>query len=422
MINKLKRKFIILSLTALLALLLVIVAGMNLINYNTVVNESDFVLSMISDNKGHFPDNLFQEDKKDFGMKPMSPEIPFESRFFTVEFDKNEKVVFADTLKITAVDEENAVLYAKKALNEKKKFGFIGDFRYIKSDSSNGIRITFLDCGRKLDAFKSFFVTSLTVSLFGYLIITIIIVFLSGKIIKPIAESYEKQKRFITDASHEIKTPLTIIGANVDVLEMEIGGNESLEDIKQQTDKLATLTNDLVYLSRMEESVNLPKMIDFPLSDIVSEAVNSFSPLAKSKNKTILANIQPMLTLKGDLKSIEKLVSILLENAFKYSPLNSEIVLNLTMKGKQIILSVENTTTKAVKKENLGNVFDRFYRTDESRNSENGGYGIGLSMAKAITSAHNGKISAFSKNENHFGITVRLPICERNFRDGNKTC
>lgn len=408
MIKKLKRKFIFLSMTALLTLLVVIVMGMNVINYNTVVADADQVLSMLTDNGGRFP-QMPGGGRDELGGRPMSPEIPFESRFFTVQFDTEGSVVFADVGQIAAIDRNMAIAYGKKIVHKEQKSGFMGNFRYVKATDNRGTRTIFLDCGRKLDAFYSFLWTSLFVSLLGYLVIGVFIVFFAGKILRPVAQSYEKQKRFITDAGHEMKTPLTIIGANADVLLMEQGENDSIRDIKQQTNRLASLTNDLVYLSRMEEVENALTMIEFPVSDLVSETVHSFELVAQATDKTILADIQPMLTMNGDAKSIEKLVSIIMSNAVKYTPAGGEIHLQLRQKGKQLLLTAENPVGGTITPEETAAVFDRFYRTDASRNSQTGGHGIGLSIAMAIVTAHGGKISAWTKDGKTFGITAALP-------------
>ncbi len=405
MIKKLKAKFILLSMVALFTLLVVIVAGMNLINFNTVVSEADDILTMLSSNHGRFPDPMGGK-KQDFMSRPMSPETPFESRFFTVQFDRDDNVVFVDVGQIAAIDKGEAQTLAAKVLENHSSVGFSGNFRFMKSLDENGVRITFLDCGRKLDAFRSFLFTSLFVSLFGYIIITVFIVLMSGRILKPVAEAYEKQKRFITDAGHEIKTPLTIIGANVDVLEMDIGENESLKDIKLQTERLSGLTNDLVYLSRMEEVDAANNKIDFPISDLVFETTHSFIPVATAAGKEILMRIEPMRSMCGDAKAIEKLVSILLNNALKYSPTGSQILVSFGGRGKELVFTVENQTVTEIQKDTLPLVFDRFYRADQSRNSETGGHGIGLSMAKAIVTAHGGKIFASAKDAYRFEITA----------------
>ncbi len=410
MIGKLKLKFILLSMTALLVLLTVIVSGMNIINYNSVIEEADSILSVLSQNRGMFPD--FEPNaigRPNDKLPPhLSPETPYESRYFSVSYNEMGDIVNVDVTKISAIDQEKAVMFANKVKDDK---GFIGEYRYIVSDDIVGTRITFLDCGRKLEAFNKFLVSSILMSVIGYAVVFVIIFILSGKIIKPIAEAYEKQKRFITDAGHEIKTPLTIINANADILEMEFDEpNESLIDIKEQTKRLKTLTEDLVMLSRMEEAEGgLPK-IEFPISEVVAEGACSFKNLATQENKEFICNIEPMLTLNGNDKAIRQLVSILLDNALKYSNNGGTVALTLARQNHSIILSVYNTVDGEINPEQLKYVFDRFYRTDTSRNSETGGHGIGLSIAKAITTSHDGKIKATTNDGKSFIITATFPI------------
>ncbi len=410
MIHKLKLKFVLLSMTTLFVLLTVIVAGMNIINYNSVIDEADSILSVLSQNRGMFPDfepdaNLRPNDK----LPPhLSPETPYESRYFSVSYNEMGDIVNVDVSKISAVDRGDAIKLASKVRDRK---GFIGEYRYVVGDDMGGTRITFLDCGRKLDAFNKFLISSIIMAGVGYAVVFVIIFILSGKIIKPIAESYEKQKRFITDAGHEIKTPLTIINANADILEMELGEpNESLIDIKEQTKRLKTLTEDLVMLSRMEESEGQMSKIEFPISEVVAEAVNSFKNIAVSEGKEFICNIEPMLTLNGNDKGIRQLVSILLDNALKYSNNGGTVALTLSKQNRSVTLSVYNTANGDINPEQLKYVFDRFYRIDTSRNSETGGHGIGLSIAKAIVTSHDGKIKAVTNDGKSFVITATFPI------------
>ncbi len=410
MIGKLKLKFIILSMTALFVLLTVIVAGMNIINYNSVVEEADSILSVLSQNKGIFPDFEPNASGRPNDKLPphLSPETPYESRYFSVFYNEMGDIVNVDVSKISAIDRGNAVELAGKVSGNK---GFIREYRYIVSDDMGGTRMTFLDCGRKLEAFNKFLVSSITMSVIGYAIVFVIIFILSGKIIKPISEAYEKQKRFITDAGHEIKTPLTIINANADILEMEFDEpNESLIDIKEQTKRLKTLTEDLVMLSRMEEAEGRLPKIEFPISEVVSECAGPFKNLAIQKNKEFICNIEPMLTLGGNDKAIRQLVSILLDNALKYSNNGGTVALTLARQNHSIMLSVYNTVEGEINPEQLKYVFDRFYRTDTSRNSETGGHGIGLSIAKAITTSHDGKIKATTNDGKSFILTATFPI------------
>ncbi len=407
MIKKLKRKFIALAMIVMFFLLLIIVAGMNILNYNSVVVEADTILEILSKNKGDFPEPGGMPNNMAMGM---SPEIPYESRYFSVFLNEAGDIIDTRIDRIASVDRSMAINYARVAIKEGSGSGFIGNYRYIINKEFNGTRITFLDCGRKLDTFFNFLYTSIGMMFIGLIIVYVIIVVASGKIIKPIAASYEKQKQFITDAGHELKTPLTIINANVDMLEMEIGeDNESLEDIRSQTDRLRNLTNDLVMLARMEETENKVQKIDFPVSEIVYEATQSFNHLATQQNKKFICDIEPLLTLYGNGQAIGQLVGIILDNSLKYTEEGVSIFISLKRHGKDIVFSVANKTKEKINEEQLKYVFERFYRMDTSRNSETGGHGIGLSVAKAITLAHNGKINASINEEDMFVITVVLP-------------
>ncbi|MGN0115365.1 MAG: sensor histidine kinase [Acutalibacteraceae bacterium] len=426
MIRKLKIKFIALSMTALVALLAVIVSGMNLISYNAVVSDADFTLSILSQNKGRFPDMKKDDyldddddiddsddiDDDDMRKKPqlkgMSPELPFESRYFSVVMTESGEMVMTETSKIASVTPSEAVDYAKRVINRKSS-GFIDSFRYTVSADGGNRRIIFLDCSRKLDSFNTFLSASIIMSLIGIAVVFLIICFFAGRIIRPIAESYEKQKQFITDAGHEIKTPLTVINANADLLKMDLGENECITDIMQQTERLKSLTEDLVTLARMEETGSKMQKIDFPISEVVEDAAKPFYNVALQQDKRLICEIQPMLSANGNGAAIQKLTAILLDNALKYSPSGSEIMLTLNQRGKTVLLTVSNHTVSPIEPQSLSHIFDRFYRTDESRNSQTGGHGIGLSIARSIVTAHGGKINAQSKDGSTFTITAALP-------------
>lgn len=431
MIRKLKLKFILLSTLSLLLLLSFTVAGMNIINYNTLVSDADELLLLLSANKGSFPGFTPEpEGSRDPAQKPtpeepkkpsspskepggrlpqhLSPETPYESRYFYAVINAEGNVIYTNTNSIASVDPDAAEEYAKKAY-EGSSSGFADNFRYLRTREGGDCRIVFLDCGRKLDSFVSFLLASIIISVAGFCVFSLIICILSGRIVRPIAESYEKQKRFITDAGHEIKTPLTIIGANVDLLSMELPDNESLADIRTQTERLTELTGNLVYLAKMEETATTPTMIEFPLSEAVEETAELFCTTVSGMGKELICEITPLLSLKGDSHAIRRMVSILLENALKYSPRGSAIRLTLAKQSKSIVLSVYNETDFTVDQKDLGRVFERFYRTDPSRNSSTGGHGIGLSIAQAVTHAHGGRITASSDDGRSFRVTVSFP-------------
>ncbi len=409
MIGKLKKKFMLLAMTALFVLLAVTIASMNILNYNSIIEEADATLLSLAASRNPVP-NAYAGKRPNTLTRPM-PEAYRETRYFSVSFNAQGDVVNVNVNNISTVEKEEALQFAQSVRESDKRHGFAEHFRYIISQSNNGIRIVFLDCGVKMDSFKSFLMSSILIAVIGYIVTAVIIGILSGKIVQPIAESYEKQRRFITDAGHEIKTPLTIINANVDILEMELGeGNESLQDIQQQTKRLRSLTNDLVMLSRMQEAESSMIKLDFPISEVVAEAAHPFEKPAISQGKELVCNIEPMLSFCGNDKAIAQLTCLMLDNALKYSPPCGKIILTLAKQNRTLYLSCFNTTQAPVNAEQLKYVFDRFYRTDSSRNSETGGHGIGLSIAKAIVTAHGGKITAWTKDGASFEIAATFSV------------
>lgn len=408
MIKKLRMKFVAMSMMALFVLLSVIVAGMNIMNYRAIIANADDTLSLLSGNRGTFP--KFDGDNRNNLPHNMSPEAPYELRYFSVLLGKYDEVLQADTGKIKAVDTAQAIAYAGQVAADGADRGFIDDYRFSCYSEGDETRIVFLDCGREMTSFHTYLLISIGMAFIGYAVFFFAILFFSGRIIRPVTESYEKQKRFITDAGHEIKTPLTIIKADVDVLEMEQGENEWTQDIQKQAQRLTALTKDLVYLARMEEAEDTLQMIEFPFSDVVSEAASSFQAPAQTQGKQFQCNIQPMLSITGNEKAIHQLVGILLDNAFKYSPENGTVTLTVEKQNRSVRLSVYNTTSEKIAKETLPKLFDRFYRIDASRDLRTGGYGIGLSVAKAIVTAHNGKIQAHTEDGDSLQITVTFPV------------
>ncbi len=416
MIRKLRHKFIAISVLSVFLVLVVIMSAINILNYSRVVRDSDAVLAVLAENGGQFPKRegsmKHKERNRDWFFEELSPELSpelaYESRYFTVRLSSEGNVTSVDTGRITAVDTDTAKEYAVKLWKSGRKSGFVSSYRYLRSDEECDTVIIFLDCRSRVSSFRSFLIYSVVVSLAGMVAVAVLVLLLSKMVMKPLQESYEKQKSFITDAGHEIKTPLTIIDADATILEMECGDdNEWIQDIRAQTKRLTALTKDLIYLSRMEEEKPQVQNIDFPLSDVITEAAQPFRSLAKVQEKTFTVDVEPMLNLCGDEKAITQLVSILLDNALKYSDEHGTISLKAHARGKNICIEVFNTA-ESVDTSELGRLFDRFYRADKSRNSETGGYGIGLSIAKAVVEAHKGRISASSADGKSLLITVIL--------------
>ena len=410
MIKRLRIRFALTAIFSVLLVFIILFGGINTFNYQKIVADSDKVLMILSDNGGKFPKredtdgellNSQMPPEVRQGGRIDSPELQWETRYFSVEADTLNNILSTDTGSISAISEETAQDYALTVLERSSSKGFIGDYRYVAVELENGnTLVIFCDCGIGLLNFRSFRDISIIISAVSLILISIKIFLISGRAVRPVAESYEKQIRFITDAGHEIKTPLSIIIADTDVLEMDLDdGNEWIKDIKKQTERLTELTNNLVYLSKMEEGNNTLVMEKTDISAIAHELSDSFKNVAIASNKKLLTEINEGVLVNCDRKSMRELFSILLDNAIKYSPESESITFKVYKNSRNAVIAVSNRAKENISNENLAHLFDRFYRTDGSRNSETGGHGLGLAIAKSIVANNKGSITAFKSDE-----------------------
>ena len=324
-----------------------------------------------------------------------SDEALFDSRYFTVTLNEKGTAVEINTGKIAAIASEDAEMLANTLYRRNLTKGVVDTYRFRVLQQGPYTEYFFLDCSRELSTFSSFLSISVLAALIGLAVVTTLIVICSKMAIAPVAESYNKQKRFITDASHELKTPLAVINAANEVTEMESGETEWTKSIHKQTSRLTSLTEKLVMLSRMDEESYKPNAAPFDLSEAARETAESFTPVAQYKGKNYTLQIEDGITYVGDENALRQLISLLVDNAMKYSDNGGDISVSLKKSGRSTELKVENTTP-GIQKGDQSILFERFYRTDASRNSATGGHGIGLSVAKAIVTAHKGKITAVS--------------------------
>ena len=265
-----------------------------------------------------------------------------------------------------------------------------------------------MDSHRDLSTLTLFRLISLAILLIS-MIATFFIVNIFSKIaLKPVEESYNKQKRFITDASHEIKTPLAIIDANTDIIEIENGESEWTKSTKNQVSRLVDLTNSLVSLARMDEDSIAFDMVEFSLSNLIEEEYFNYLPLANIKNKNIKIDIEKNIKYCGNEQYIRQMIGIFLDNAVKYSLENNTILVKLKNNNKKKIITIENKAENIEKNKNYDFLFERFYRMDSSRNSSTGGHGVGLSLAKSIVTMHKGKVVAISDENANLKFIIEL--------------
>ena len=414
MIAEIKKKYISAVMLSVIAVLGIIVTFINTVNFFYTNERSEIRLDFIAREDNLFPeteeppngtgsgDN--DEDRNDI----IDEETPFDTRYFTVTFRNDGAIIGTDIQRVKRVTNEEAIVYAAAVFQDESRDGYYKDYKYRAIYHEEKVIYVFLDASRELEAFRSFLTSSIIISLIGVILIFVFLIILADFIFRPIIESYEKQKRFITDAGHELKTPLAIIEANAEVIEMESGESEWTESIKKQTGRLVKLTESFVTLSRMEEAVGNSTHSIFSLSDTVSEVAESWRIVAEAKGKSLLYYTEPDILLKGSKNDVAQLVSILLDNAVKYSSENGDITLNLEKNAQGALLTLSNNTDE-IEVGSHNELFNRFYRRDSSRNSGKGGFGIGLSMAKSIVLNHKGKINAESADGKSLTFSIQLP-------------
>ena len=415
MIAEIKKKYIGAVMLSVIIVLGIIVTFINTLNYLKTDERSEIRLDFIARTDNLFPpeaesppegedDGENTENDNDI----INAETPFDTRYFTVSLRSDGTIVGTDVQRVAKITHEEAIIYAASAFAKDSKEGYIDDYKYRAIDHGQKVIYIFLDASRELDAFRTFLASSLLISLIGTAVIFLLVVVLANRIFRPIIESYEKQRRFITDAGHELKTPLAIIEANAEVIEMTTGESEWTESIKKQTKRMTRLTENLVYLSRMEEAGQVVTHEVFCLSDTVEEVAESWLAVAETKGKQLSFLAAPDVMIKGSRNDLAQLVSILLDNAIKYSSPGGRIHLTL----ENTALGAELICRNDVDEIEIGShsaLFNRFYRRDNSRNSKSGGFGIGLSLAKSIVQNHKGKISAESDDGKSIIFNVLLP-------------
>lgn len=418
MIKSLRKKFILVAMGSTFVVLMAIMGIMLFSNYSKMMERTDQLLQILAENDGEFPgapkdllqlkenDSIWSMKKeRDDRPKDWTEETPYETRFFSVMLDKQGSVMETKLGNIASVEQADAQNYAQDIVQSGKKKGLYEHYRYYADEMDDGYTVIFVDCSRDLKSYRNLVMTSVSVSLLGLVLVLILVVIFSRLVFKPVEESDRKQKQFITDASHELKTPLTIIDANTEVMEMLGGENEWTRSTRKQVKRLADLTQQMVMLSRMDEGKQAGILELFCLSDVVADAAEPFFTVAEAKGKSLSVDIEEGLMLNGDEAQICQLISLLLDNAVKYSDENGKIWLILKKKGKKSVLEVKNTVEQ-IQQGKMDVLFERFYRTDESRNSATGGSGIGLSIAKAIVELHRGKIRAVSEDGKSLCVTA----------------
>lgn len=404
MINKLRAKFIRITMAAVFAVLLLIVVVVNLVNIAENERSADAITQMLLDNGGSFGKN----DPADIGKNdhPEQPpdnrfhnrtELPFSTRYFTVTLDARGEILSADLRSIASVTEEELLDYTTAILAQGKAVGWYKSYRYRVDVSQDRTLLIVLESSSARGNIYTVLSITLFVAVGAFALIFLLVALLSRRAIRPIGESYEKQKQFITDASHELKTPLTVISANAEILSMTYGQNEWCDAIRRQADSMRTLILKMIRMAKLDEEAPAFDMQPFDLSEAVYDTAMSFRSAAQARGLSLTADAPQGIRFCGDEAALRQVVSILVDNAVKYCDEGGSIEVTLArtprrLGREKLILRVKNSF-RAVNSLALDRLFDRFYRADASH-SEPTGFGLGLPIGKAIVEKHGGTLAA----------------------------
>ena len=314
--------------------------------------------------------------------------------YFAIMADTNGK--YLDTLNNDEIVDERAQRYTSAIINDRKDTGMINSYQYYRASKPNGTIMILTDKSSEKEMLNQLKRTTFIVGIIALIVLSVLAYFLSKKSIQPIREAFDKQKQFVSDASHELKTPLTVISTNADVLEGEIGDNKWLNYIKSQTERMSVLVNDLLNLTRLENSNNELERRYFNLSKAIANTALPFECQAFESNKKFEVNIEDNIMLNGSEKHIKQMAAIFIDNALKYSNDGGTIQVTLKRSGERKLFSVYNTG-QGIKETDTEKIFERFYRSDESRNRATGGYGLGLAIAKSVADKHKFKIHVLNQ-------------------------
>lgn len=425
MTKMLQKKFVTTAMAAVTILLVVLLGTINALNYGMSARQTDRTLVMLLDNEGSFPpadEKRPEQNGKRLLDPPMDADTAMSTRYFLVFLDQSETVVRTDVTRIASVDDADAEEMAQEVLKNGKKDGKITHFSYRMAETADGrgSLLVFLDTASQLRSALLVLFISIFIGVLCWVFMLFLLIMLSKRAIRPIAENMEKQKQFITNAGHEIKTPLAIILANTDAMELHNGENKWSRNIRSQTVRLSGLMQNLLTLARMEEmetQKDRSPYTGFSMSRLLAETLHPYYEAAALKNVSIREEIAPDVEIYAGRENIIQLFSILFDNAVKYVNDGGYIEVSLKRSGREICMQVKNSCEKLpdVEPEKL---FERFFRGDAARTQKNGGYGIGLSVARAIALAHGGTLAASYEKENIICFTLKLKETGDQMRPG----
>ncbi|MDD6154137.1 MAG: HAMP domain-containing sensor histidine kinase [Eubacteriales bacterium] len=419
-IKKLKNRFLVMAMVSFAAVMVFMGGLIYLISMEVINSDISETLDKIIANDGYLPKTTEtgQKDTKEdlsessarkdivqamrslFAQRHMvnSPEFAHSARYFAVLYDKNGDTSAIRLGHISSVDEDVAVKYADRLIKQGDDFGSFGNYYFKIKEKTDGSKIVvIMDCTNQVAMINMVLKVFLGLLFIGLLAAFIVMKIASGRMVKPAVENAEMQKRFITNASHELKTPLSVIRANTELLEVMNGENEWTESTMRQVVRLQSLINNLVMVTRSEEQSDASELSDIDVSRVAADTAETFRPVAEQDGKKLNVEAGEGLTHRADEAEIRQLLSLLIDNAIKYCDDGGEIGVAISQKGRRLTMEVTNDYAEG-EGVDYNKFFDRFYREDQSHNIDKGGFGIGLSIAQNLVERYKGKIQASWKD------------------------
>lgn len=415
MINKLKKKFVFINMILISIILIFTFGAVYISTSNRLVRESNDMLQKTIEQE-----NEIFKKQINIGDQNTSTPPPPQIISFAVQLDKNNNITNVYYNNIDKSDTVTLNTLVSSALANDNLRGIIQNqnFRFLKYHNEKGMKIAFTDRSLEINTLNSLLKTFILVGIGSLIAFFLVSLYLANWAVKPIKKSWEQQRQFVADASHELKTPLTVILANTDIVlshkEDTISNQVKwINYIKTEGERMTTLVNDLLFLAKSDANKNDLVFSKVNLSDIIWNCVLPFESVAFEEEKLIESEITPDIYINGDDNRLKQLICILIDNAIKYSKENGTIKVTLTKIQDKALLSVNNLG-EPIPKEKISYLFERFYRIDESRARKKDGYGLGLAIGKTIVDSHNGKIAVKSSENEGTTFTVAFSLTKIN--------
>lgn len=393
MIKNLKVRFVATIMIILSLVFLVIIGSINYFNYQSSERQSMALLSALADNDGAIPP---ASPMMLGSAQPLPPDVFEREKTYSVKVNPATNLFSVNGNTDTSQVSAEIVDLANQMLAKDKASGTLNGYRYLIVDKPYGELLVFVDQRISNAMADRLLTTSLIIGSITLFVLFFVSLFLANLMVKPVEEAFEKQKRFISDASHELKTPLAVISVNAEVLEGDIGTNKYLSYIQSESTRMNTLINNLLTLARLDSGKTIGVFSAFDLSNAVESIALTFESTAFEEHKNYALKIAAGISYLGDADKIKQVIAILIDNAIKHADDNGLVEITLKRSGDKIHLEVFNTGA-GIPEDQQDKIFQRFYRYDESRSKATGGYGLGLAIAKSIVDEHQGEIKVDSE-------------------------